>query len=119
MSDHCNLVGDPEDPEPVIQALQLTRYFGQRCAVDNISFQVPRGSVFAFIGRNGAGKSTRIRMILGLLEPTHGSASILSHDSSNLPPETRARIGYMAEGHPVYSWMRVGRYATFQRGCYP
>ncbi|HZU38421.1 MAG TPA: ABC transporter ATP-binding protein, partial [Gemmataceae bacterium] len=118
MSDHCNLVGDPEDPEPVIQALQLTRYFGQRCAVDSVSFQVPRGSVFAFIGRNGAGKTTTIRMILGLLEPTRGSCTILGHDSAHLPPEIRGRIGYMAEGHPVYGWMRVDQYAGFQRGFY-
>src|SRR5262245_40841824 len=103
----------------VIEVRCLTRYFGLKCAVDSISFQVPRGSVFAFIGRNGAGKTTTIRMILGLLEPTRGSASILGQDSAKLPPATRARIGYMAEGHPVYGWMRVGKYATFQRGFYP
>jgi ABC-2 type transport system ATP-binding protein len=57
-------------------------------------------------------------MILGLLEPTRGSASILGHDSAGLPPAVRARIGYMAEGHPVYAWMRVGQYPNFQRGFY-
>jgi ABC-2 type transport system ATP-binding protein len=103
----------------VIEARGITRYFGTKCAVDSISFQVPRGSVFAFIGRNGAGKTTTIRMILGLLEPTRGSACILGQESNNLRPETRARIGYMAEGHPVYGWMRVGRYEVFQRGFYP
>jgi ABC-2 type transport system ATP-binding protein len=112
--------GSPPDPSAVvIEVRGLTRYFGLKCAVDSVSFQVPRGSVFAFIGRNGAGKTTTIRMILGLLEPTHGSASILGQDSGNLSPETRARIGYMAEGHPVYGWMRVGQYAGFQRGFYP
>jgi ABC-2 type transport system ATP-binding protein len=105
--------------EPVIEARGLTRYFGGRCAVDSLSFRVPRGSVFAFIGRNGAGKTTTIRMILGLLEPTRGSSSILGHDSAGLPPEVRARIGYMAEGHPVYGWMRVGQYSRFQSGFYP
>ncbi len=112
--------GSPLDPSAaVIEARGLTRYFGPKCAVDSVSFQVPRGSVFAFIGRNGAGKTTTIRMILGLLEPTRGSARILGQDSAALLPETRARIGYMAEGHPVYSWMRVGQYAGFQRGFYP
>jgi ABC-2 type transport system ATP-binding protein len=106
-------------PGPAIEARGLTRYFGGRCAVDGVSFRVPRGSVFAFIGRNGSGKTTTIRMILGLLEPTRGSASILGHDSAMLPPEARARIGYMAEGHPVYGWMRVGQYGRFQRGFYP
>jgi ABC-2 type transport system ATP-binding protein len=108
---------DPRDA--VIQAHGLTRYFGRKCAVDSVTFNVPRGSVFAFIGRNGAGKTTTIRMILGLLEPTRGSARILGHDSMALPPEARARIGYMAEGHPVYGWMRVGQYAGFQKGFYP
>jgi len=107
-----------DEREPVIQARGLTRYFGRKCAVDSLSFSVPRGSVFAFIGRNGAGKTTTIRMILGLLEATRGSSSILGYDSTALPPAARARIGYMAEGHPVYAWMRVGQYAGFQRGFY-
>jgi ABC-2 type transport system ATP-binding protein len=110
--------GPPGQRDPVIQAQGLTRYFGRKCVVDSVSFRVPRGSVFAFIGRNGAGKTTTIRMLLGLLEPTRGSAAVLGHDSAGLPPEVRARIGYMAEGHPVYGWMRVGECARFQRGCY-
>lgn len=105
--------------DPVIEARGLTRFFGRKCAVDGLSLTVPRGSVFAFIGRNGAGKTTTIRMILGLLEPTRGSSTILGHDSTNLPPEVRARIGYMAEGHPVYGWMRVGQYGRYQSGFYP
>jgi ABC-2 type transport system ATP-binding protein len=104
--------------EPVIQTKGLTRFFGGKCAVDSLAFSVPRGSVFAFIGRNGAGKTTTIRMILGLLEPTRGSSSILGYDSAGLPPEGRARIGYMAEGHPVYGWMRVSQCEGFQRGFY-
>jgi ABC-2 type transport system ATP-binding protein len=108
----------PERTEAVIVARGLTRYFGRKCAVDSLSFRVPRGSVFAFIGRNGAGKTTTIRMILGLLEPTRGSSAILGYESMALPPEARARIGYMAEGHPVYGWMRVGQHAGFQRGFY-
>ena len=112
--------GSSLDPcAAVIEARGLTRYFGLKCAVDSVSFQVPRGSVFAFIGRNGAGKTTTIRMILGLLEPTRGTSRILGYQSMSLPPEARARIGYMAEGHPVYAWMRVGQYAGFQRGFYP
>jgi ABC-2 type transport system ATP-binding protein len=104
---------------PAVQARGLTRFFGRKCAVDGVSFSVPRGSVFAFIGRNGAGKTTTIRMILGLLEPTRGSSAVLGYESAGLPPKARARIGYMAEGHPVYGWMRVGQYAGFQSGFYP
>src|SRR5262245_24022071 len=87
--------------DAVIETRGLTRFFSRKCAVDSVSFGVPRGSVFAFIGRNGSGKTTTIRMILGLLEPTRGSATILGHNSADLRPEVRARIGYMAEGHPV------------------
>lgn len=102
-----------------IQASGLTRFFGDHCAVNGLSFNVPRGSVLAFIGRNGAGKTTTIRMLLGLMTPTRGQSTILGHDSAKLPPQVRARIGYMAEGHPVYPWMRVGQYAGFQSSSYP
>jgi ABC-2 type transport system ATP-binding protein len=117
--DRGEVPADLRQPEPVIVARGLTRYFGGKCAVNGVSFEVPRGSVFAFIGRNGSGKTTTIRMILGLLEPTRGSCRILGHDSAGLPPAVRARIGYMAEGHPVYGWMRVGQYGRFQSGFFP
>jgi ABC-2 type transport system ATP-binding protein len=104
--------------DAVIHTRGLTRYFGSKCAVDTVTLSVPRGSVFAFIGRNGAGKTTTIRLILGLLEPTRGTSRILGYPSMDLPTEARARIGYMAEGHPVYGWMRVGQYERFQRGFY-
>lgn len=107
------------NPDYVIQARGLTRYFGGKCAVNDLSFQVPRGSVYAFIGRNGAGKTTTIRMLLGLLPPTRGHSTMLGYDSAALPPQTRGQIGYMAEGHPVYPWMRVGQYAAFQSSFYP
>jgi ABC-2 type transport system ATP-binding protein len=117
-SDPSHPAGSADPPEAVIVARGLTRYFGRKCAVDSVSFSVPRGSVFAFIGRNGAGKTTTIRMLLGLMEPTRGFCSILGHESTRLPAEIRARIGYMAEGHPVYGWIRASQYADFQRGFY-
>src|SRR5213075_898556 len=84
-----------------IQTHHLTRYFGAKRVVYDLNLAVPRGSIFGFLGRNGSGKTTTLRMILGLLAPTWGSSTILDHDSQNLPPEVRARIGYLAEGHPV------------------
>src|SRR2546427_693452 len=84
---------------------------GAKAVLLDVSLSVPRGCVFAFLGRNGSGKSTAIRLLLGLLEPTRGSASVLGHDSAALPPEARARIGYMAENHPVFGWMRVSQCA--------
>ncbi len=100
--------------EAVIETRGLTRYFGVKCAVDGLNLAVPRGCVFGFLGRNGSGKTTTIRMLLGLLDPTRGSCRVLGHDSANLPPGVRARIGYLAEGHHVYGWMRVAECGWFQ-----
>jgi ABC-2 type transport system ATP-binding protein len=104
---------------PVIQTERLTRYFGKRAAVYELNLKVPRGSVFAFLGRNGSGKTTTIRMLLGLLEPTRGSGSILGYDIGNLPPEARARIGYLTEDHQLYGWMTVRECGDFQSRFYP
>ncbi|NLE62009.1 MAG: ABC transporter ATP-binding protein [Planctomycetes bacterium] len=105
--------------EHVIETSGLTRYFGARAAVLQVDLQVPRGGVTALAGRNGAGKTTLIRMLLGLLEPTRGSATVLGHDCRHLPPEVRGRVGYLAEGHHVYGWMRVGECGRFQSRFYP
>jgi ABC-2 type transport system ATP-binding protein len=80
---------------------------------------VPRGSVFAFLGRNGSGKTTTIRMLLGLLDPTRGSSTIFGHDSQRLTPELRARIGYMSESHSLYPWLTVRQNGDYQSRFYP
>jgi ABC-2 type transport system ATP-binding protein len=103
---------------PVIQTERLTRYFGRKAAVYELDLRVPRGSVFAFLGRNGSGKTTTIRMLLGLLEPTRGSGKILGYDIRALPPEARARIGYLTEDHQLYGWMTVRECAEFQSRFY-
>jgi ABC-2 type transport system ATP-binding protein len=102
-----------------IQTHHLTRYFGAKRVVYDLNLAVPRGSIFGFLGRNGSGKTTSLRMILGLLAPTWGSSTILGHDSQRLPPHVRARIGYLAEGHPVFGWMRVQDAQAFQSRFYP
>jgi ABC-2 type transport system ATP-binding protein len=103
----------------VIRTHGLTRYFGARPAVCELNLEVPRGGVFALLGRNGSGKTTTIRMLLGLLEPTRGGGIILGHDIRALPPEARTRIGYLTEEHQVYSWMRVRQVGDFQSRFYP
>jgi ABC-2 type transport system ATP-binding protein len=80
---------------------------------------VPKGCVFAFLGRNGSGKTTTIRMLLGLLAPTRGEASVLGCDSQALSPELRARIGYLTEEHQLYGWMSLREAADFQSAFYP
>lgn len=102
-----------------IQTQHLTRYFGAKRVVYDLNLTVPRGSIFGFLGRNGSGKTTSLRIILGLLAPTWGSSTILGHDSQSLPPEVRAKIGYLAEGHPVYGWMRVKDARAYQSQFYP
>lgn len=105
--------------QSVISTKGLTRYFGAKRAVYELDLEVPKGSVFAFVGRNGSGKSTTIRMLLGLLTPTRGSATVLGCDSASLSPETRARIGYLTEEHQLYGWMSVQQSGEFQSRFYP
>ncbi len=102
-----------------IRTRGLTRYFGKRCVVRDVGLSVPRGSVFAFLGRNGCGKTTTIQMLLGFLPPTRGSAEVLGEDSRALRPATRARIAYMAEGHRLPWWMKLSDLERFQSPFFP
>lgn len=104
---------------PVIQLRGLTKYFGKHPAVYELNLEVPRGGVFAFLGRNGSGKTTTIRMTLGLVQPTRGSGSILGCDIRAITPEIRARIGYLTEEHQLYPWMTVKECGEFQAPFYP
>ena len=97
----------------------LTRYFGHHAALRSLSLDVPRGQVTALVGHNGAGKTTLIRMLLGLLPPTRGRAELLGCDCRSLTPEVRSRIGYLAEGHFLWGWMRACDAARWQRGTFP
>lgn len=104
---------------PVIQLRGLTKYFGKNPAVYELNLEVPPGCVFAFLGRNGSGKTTTIRMMLGLVPPTRGGGSILGCDIRSLTPEIRGRIGYLTEEHQLYAWMTVKECGEFQSAFYP
>lgn len=104
--------------EFVIRTHGLTKFYGAKAAVDQIELAVPRGSVFAFLGRNGSGKTTTIRMLLGFEEPTRGSSEVLGCDSRKLTPQLRNRIGYLTESHFLYGWMTVNECERFQSGTF-
>ena len=104
---------------PVIDIDRLTKYYGTREIVRDLSLKVPAGSIYGFLGRNGMGKTTTIRILLGMEEPTRGSTRVFGHDSRTLSPEVRARIGYLPEGHHVYGWMTVKECGQFQASTFP
>ena len=104
---------------PVIEIDHLTKYYGTREIVRDLSLGVPGGSIYGFLGRNGTGKTTTIRVLLGLEDPTRGRTRVFGQDSRQLSPETRARIGYLPEGHHVYGWMTVKQCGQFQASYFP
>ncbi len=107
------------DRTPAVRTRGLTRFFGDKAVLQGLTLDVPVGEVSALIGHNGAGKTTLIRLLLGMLEPTRGSCELLGCDSQSLSPETRGRIGYLAEGHFLWWWMRAKDAARFQRETFP
>lgn len=105
--------------ETVVEAKGLTKYYGAKAAVDGLSFSIPRGIVYALVGRNGAGKTTAMQTLLGFLVPTRGTSSVFGCDSQSLTPEIRSRVGYVAEGHHLYGWMRIRDLARFSGRTHP
>jgi len=103
----------------VIVTQRLSKYYGDKKAVDNLTLRIAEGTVYGLLGRNGAGKSTALKMLVGMVQPSHGRAHILGEDVATLSPQTRGRVAYMAEGHPLYTSMTVGQAVDFTLGFYP
>lgn len=101
-----------------IQVENLTRKFGDFTAVDNISFEVDKGEIFGFLGANGAGKTTAIKMLTGLLTPTSGSASIAGNDVYSRAEEIKKSIGYMSQKFSLYDDLTVQENIRFYGGIY-
>jgi len=93
----------------VIKVENLVKYFDGRCVLDGINLNVPRGCIYGLLGRNGSGKTTIIRILLGLEPPTRGQTFLLDAESSELSAKLHSRIGYVAEGHNLIQNYRVGR----------
>jgi ABC-2 type transport system ATP-binding protein len=101
-----------------ITVRDLTRRFGAFTAVDRVSFDVGQGEVFGFLGANGAGKSTTIRMLCGLLRPTSGTAVIADVDVTRDPEGVKRRIGYMSQRFSLYEALTVDQNIRFYGGIY-
>jgi len=101
-----------------IDVRELTKVFGRFTAVDHVTFSVRRGDIFGFLGANGAGKSTTIRMLCGLLGPTSGSASVGGFDVAREPDRVKARIGYMSQKFSLYEDLTVEENIEFFGGVY-
>jgi ABC-2 type transport system ATP-binding protein len=103
---------------PAITVRDLTRRFGDFTAVDRVSFDVEPGEIFGFLGSNGAGKSTTIRMLCGLLRPTSGTALVGGVDVSHDPEGVKRRIGYMSQRFSLYEALTVDQNIRFFAGVY-
>jgi len=101
-----------------IEAQGLTRRFGSFIAVSEVSFQVERGEIFGYLGANGAGKSTTIRMLCGLLAPTSGRGTVAGHDIAREPEAVKSSIGYMSQKFSLYLDLTVSENLAFFGGAY-
>ena len=105
--------------EAVIELTGLSRRFGSRLALDNVSLAVPRGVVFGLVGENGAGKTTLIKHLLGLLKAQSGSARVFGLDPVSEPVGVLGRVGYLSEQRDLPPWMRIDELLRYTQAFYP
>jgi len=101
-----------------IRLANVTKRYDQHLALDNVSLEVPAGCVFALLGENGAGKTTAIRILLGLLEPDSGVAEVMGMNSHTRRLDILRRVGYVSERPMLYDWMTVAEIGWFTAGFY-
>jgi ABC-2 type transport system ATP-binding protein len=102
----------------VISAEHLTKKFGHFVAVDNISFEVEKGEIFGFLGANGAGKTTAMRMLCGLSKPTSGKGTVAGFDIEKQPEKVKSSIGYMSQKFALYEDLKVWENLRLYAGIY-
>ncbi len=105
--------------DSVVEIKSLTRRFGAKIALDNVSLTLPRGIVFGLVGANGAGKTTLIKHVLGLLKAEAGSVRVFGSDPVAEPAGVLGRIGYVSEEHDLPIWMRVGELMRYTQAFFP
>ena len=104
--------------ENVIEVEDLTKAFGDFKAVNSISFEVKKGEIFGFLGANGAGKTTAIKMLIGISHPTSGKARVVNFDVYTQPDSIKKNIGYMSQKFALYDDLTVNENITFFGGIY-
>lgn len=104
--------------EKVIQVQNLTKKFGDFTAVDAITFNVKKGEIFGFLGANGAGKTTAMKMLIGISNPTSGNAKVAGFDVYTKPDNIKKNIGYMSQKFALYDDLTVKENITFFGGIY-
>ena len=102
-----------------IETFDLTRRFGRTEAVNGLNLQVPAGSIFALLGPNGAGKTTTLKVLMNLVRPTRGRATVLGVDARRLGPRDFQRIGYVSENQRMPDWMTPSQLFDYCRPLYP
>jgi ABC-2 type transport system ATP-binding protein len=109
----------PSSTTPIIEIERLTRQFGTKLALNDLSLAIPRGGVFGLIGGNGAGKTTLLRHILGLLKAQSGTVKVFGQDPVANPVGVLGRIGYLSEDRDLPNWMRVRELIRYTQAFYP
>ncbi len=104
---------------PVIEVSHLSHKYGKRTIYDDLNFSVPPGKIYALLGKNGVGKTTLIKILMGFLRPVSGTCRVFGEDSYDLSPEARARIGLLFEGHLAYEFMSISQIEQFYASFYP
>ena len=105
--------------ENVIEVEGLTHRYGKRIIYGDLNFAVPAGKIFGLLGKNGVGKTTLIKILMGFLRPTAGRCKVFGEDSHDLSPGARARIGLLFEGHLAYEFMTIAQIERFYAPHYP
>lgn len=105
--------------ENIVSVRDLTRRFRGRMALDHVTLEVPPGQVFGLVGANGAGKTTFLKHLLGLLKAQSGSVRVFGLDPVQHPVEVLGRVGFLSEDRDLPSWMRVGELIRYSQAFYP
>ena len=97
----------------MVEVKNLTKYYGNFLAIEDVSFEVKKGEIVGFLGPNGAGKTTTMRIITGFLPPSSGTAAVAGYDLVDKSQQARSHIGYLPETVPLYTDMTVEGYLSF------